>query len=60
MHALTPSASAKLAAAAASRAVIDFLEELVVLPDHLVLGIELQRAFIGLARLVELNLFIVK
>src|SRR5437762_1261452 len=54
LHALTVSASARLAAAAASRAVIDFLEELVVLADELVVWLELERPLVGFSRLLEL------
>src|SRR5262249_25405693 len=37
-----------------SSPIIDFLEELVVLPDLRVVRVELQRLLVGLARLVEL------
>ena len=48
LHALTVSASARLATAAAVRAVIDFLEELVILANELVVGLELERALVAL------------
>src|SRR4029079_3304111 len=60
LHALTVSASARLATTAAVRAVIDFLEELVILANELVVGLELERALVRLARLLELALVLVR
>src|ERR1700687_4680976 len=43
-----------------ARAVIDFLEELKVLPNLHVVGVEVERFFVGLARLVELAFVLVR
>src|ERR1043166_8296208 len=52
-------ARTNLLAAAALRTVIDFFEEIVVLPDHQVLRIQLQRFLVCLLRVVELPLVLV-
>src|SRR6516165_809312 len=59
LHPLTASASARLMTAAAVRAVIDFLEELVILANELVVGLQLERALVCFARLLELALVLV-
>src|SRR4051794_4297291 len=52
-------ASARLLVLALAGPVIDFLEQLVVLTDLSVVGIQLNRLFVGLSRVVELTLVLV-
>src|SRR5262245_30495102 len=59
LHPLTASASARLMTAAAVRAVIDFLEELVILANELVVGLELERPLVRFPCLLELTLVLV-
>src|SRR6185436_5748360 len=53
VHPLTTASRARLAIVAALRAVIDFFEEIVVLANQNVFGIEGERLLIRLARVVE-------
>src|SRR4029450_1853543 len=59
VHPLTAVNRTRLAIVAALRAVIDFFEEVVVLPNQRVLRIERDRLLVGLARIVETSLVFV-